>query len=51
MSRSNPKPSDLGLKVLVREEGGEIRLMREDERSVAPSDHTHFIISRATAVR
>ena len=32
MSHANPKPSDLGLKVLVREEGGTVRLLREDER-------------------
>ena len=51
MSSTNPSPVDLERIVLVREEDGTVRHRRDDEQTDREGFHTHFVISRATAVR
>ena len=50
MAAHNPKPANLGQTVLVRDEGGAVRVLADEERSEAPGNHTHYIIAVATGV-
>ena len=50
MSALNPLPRDFQSTVLVLEEGGAIRLRRDDEITGLSSFHQHYIIARAISV-